>query len=108
MADRRNLSDILYEKMNEELATRKSEIAKKNVEDIINGFIPYEIVYKDDLLVCFEYDHMSLGEADYNFLLSLEKPLDWLYTRWLDSECSYMKFLENFIKNALEQKENKQ
>lgn len=29
MADRRNLSDILYEKMAKELATRKSEIEKK-------------------------------------------------------------------------------
>jgi len=106
MADIRNLSYILYVKMDEELTTRKMEMAKEDVEDIINGFIPYEIVYKDDLLACFEYDCMSLGEADYNFLLSLEKPLDWLYTRWLDSDDSHMELLENFIKNALEQKEN--
>lgn len=96
-----DVSDALYEKMFEELATRKKEMAKESSEDIINGFIPYELVYKEDLLSCFEEDYMNLTDADYDFLFNLEKPLDWLYVQWLDSDDSHMELLETFIENTM-------
>lgn len=96
-----NISEALYKKMSEELATRKKEMAKESSEDIINGFIPYELVYKEDLLSCFEEDYMNLKNADYDFLFSLEKPLEWLYVQWLDSDNSHMELLETFIVNTM-------
>lgn len=102
MIDINELLVSLYDKMDKELTCRKEEMIKESAEDIINGFIPYELVYKKDLLACFEENYVNLTEADYNFLLKLEKPLDWLYIQWLDSDDSHMGILRGFIENTLE------
>ena len=44
---------------------------------------------------------MNLKEADYDFLFNLEKPLEWLYVQWLDSDDSHMELLETFIVNTM-------
>lgn len=102
MFDTNRLSKVLYNKLSDELAYRKKEMMKESPEDIINGFIPYELVYKEDLLSCFI--DMVLTDDEYDFLFNLENPLDWLYVQWLESDDSHMDLLETFIRNTLIQR----
>ena len=46
------------------------------------------------------YGHSGVY-TDYDFLFSLEKPLEWLYVQWLDSDDSHMELLETFIVNTM-------
>lgn len=105
MTNEQVLAVALHEKMERELSAWREDAAKANSEDIINGFIPYELVYKDDLLSLFSMPGLiNIKEADYRFLLNLEQPLDWLYVQWLDSDDSHMELLETFIENTMMQR----
>lgn len=113
MANEHILAPALYEKMERELSDWKEKAKQESSEDIINGFIPYELVYKEDLLSLFslslfsiEMGLIDLEEADYRFLLSLDKPLDWLYIQWLDFDDSHMAMLESFVKTTLAYRRN--
>ena len=93
----------LVNKMMEEFESFKKKCVEQTSEDIVRGFIPYELVYKQDLLSCFDDDSLTerLSDADVSFLYSREKPLDWLYTQWLDSDGSHMDMLRDVIMESL-------
>lgn len=102
MTNEQVLAVALHEKMERELSAWREDAAKANSEDIINGFIPYELVYKDDLLSSFSMPGLiNIKEADYRFLLNLEQPLDWLYVQWLGAEDNHISMLEEFVENTL-------
>ncbi len=108
MANEHILAAALYEKMERELSDWKEKAKQESSEDIINGFIPYELVYKGDLLSLFSVGMglIDLEDADYRFLLSLDRPLDWLYIQWLDYDDSLASMLEDFVKNTLAYRRN--
>lgn len=95
--NREQADNKLYEKMKLELSTFRNSLTKMKASEILSEFRPYELVYKEDLLMCFEYEDLNLSDEDVKFLLRLNEPLDWLYRSWCDSSTSHMSMLINFI-----------
>ena len=97
------MENTLVNKMSEEYDNFKKDCIKQTSEDIVKGFIPYELVYKSDLLSCFEDESLSsaLTDEDIDFLVNLDMPLDWLFTQWLESDGSHMDMLRDVILESL-------
>lgn len=97
--------DLLYEKMLQEFYDYKNSLLKLSPSELIGGFAAYELVYKEDLLLCFEEDDdLLLSEDDVAFLLKMDTPLDWLFKSWCDSGISHMDMLRAFIEEEVHRK----
>ena len=88
----------LYAKLSKEYNDYLDSLKKMPVEDAIQH--AYETVFKEEILICvqnggFSYPHICA-------LLSLESPLDELYSRWLKKDCSQMDYLKECIKERAE------
>lgn len=103
--DREQAEQELYEKMLSELQAFRESLLKLEPADIIGNYNPYELIYKEDLLMCFEDDELCLTDSDVQFLLGMDKPLDWLYQSWCDSSVSHMDMLREFIRNTVQTQE---
>lgn len=102
MANREQAFHMLYEKMDKELQSFRNSLLNLTPEDILSSWRPYELIYKEDLLLWFEEDYdLPLSDSDIEFLLDMDTPLDWLYKSWLDSSMSHMEMLREFITNTV-------
>lgn len=90
-------TDKLMGKMVNEMNDFLNSIRVKTGQQIIEEMISYELIYKEDILMCFEDDELILSYEEINFLLELEQPLDWLYQEWLKFDGSHMEMLRDFI-----------
>ena len=100
--DREQAEEKLYEKMLSELQVFRELLLKLEPAEIIGNFNPYELTYKEDLLMCFEDDELCLSDSDVQFLLGISEPLDWLYQSWCESGVSHMDILRDFIRNTVQ------
>lgn len=98
------VTDKLMGKMVNEMNDFLNSIRIKTGQQIIEEMIPYELTYKEDILMCFEDDELILSYEKINFLLGLERPLDWLYQEWLDFDDSHMGMLRDFITCTLDRR----
>ena len=103
--DRTEAEDLLFEKMVAELSAFRDSLLKLTPAEIIGDTIPYELVYKEDLLICFENDDLNLRDADIQFLLGMDAPLEWLYQSWLDTDGSHMDMIRDFIRTTVQTQE---
>lgn len=92
----------LYEKMLAELASFRESLLAMTPYEILSNYNPYELIYKEDLLMCFEDDELHLDDKDVRFLLNMDKPLDWLYQSWCESSVSHMSILRDFIRDTVQ------
>lgn len=102
-----DIREQLYEKLSAEYDAFIGELKAAPPDKIIES--AYEKVFKEDILMCFEYND-DLSDEKIDALLALESPLDSLYQNWLDTDVSYMDDLRDtihsFVRNeVLEQKE---
>lgn len=97
-----SVEEELYDKMFHELRTFRASMVKLEPTAIIYDYKAYELVYKEDILMCFEDGALHLHDDDIEFLLSMDAPLDWLYQSWCESGVSHMDMLQEFIKNTVE------
>lgn len=97
------LDNMLYEKMQKEydsfLEKIKSEQSLKPNQAIESA---YEIVYKQDILYCFEDNDLSLSYKEKKHLLSKKRPLEFLYQEWLTTDCTHMQMIRDCIKDSTE------
>lgn len=100
--DRESTLDNLYWKMVNELNSFRASLLELTPAEIINDFKAYELIYKEDIVQCFEGDEMYLSDDELVFLFELEAPLDWLYQSWSDSDVSHMELLREFIKGTVQ------
>ena len=100
--DRDKLESELYEKMLAELQSFRASFLAMTPADIIGNYNPYELIYKEDLLMCFEDEELCLTDSDVLLLLGMDKPLDWLYQSWCESSVSHMDMLREFIRNTVQ------
>lgn len=103
--DREIIMEELYEKMLEELNSFRDSLLRKSTSEALSGFNPYELVYKEDFLLCFEDDELDLDEELLLFLNHINNPLDWIYQSWCDSGVSHMDILRDFVRNLNNAKE---
>ena len=96
--------DKLMGKMVNEMNEFTKSVTKMSGQQIIAEMIPYELVYKEDILMCFEDDELILSYEEIDFLLGIEQPLDWLYQEWLDFDDSHMGMLRDFITCTLDKR----
>ena len=93
MIKEEQLDNMLYEKMQKEydsfLEKIKSEQSLKPNQAIESA---YEIVYKQDILYCFEDNDLNLSYKEKKHLLSKKRPLEFLYQEWLTTDwtCSHI------------------
>ena len=62
----------------------------------------YEIVYKQDILYCFEDNDLNLSYKEKKHLLSKKRPLEFLYQEWLTTDCTHMQMIRDCIKDSTE------
>lgn len=105
--DREQAEEDLYKKMLSELHAFRESLLKLEPAEIIGNFNPYELTYKEDLLMCFEDDELCLSDSDVQFLLGMSEPLDWLYQSWCESSVSHMDILRDFIRNTVQMQDTK-
>lgn len=105
--DREQAEEDLYKKMLSELHAFRESLLKLEPAEIISNFNPYELTYKEDLLMCFEDDELCLSDSDVQFLLGMSEPLDWLYQSWCESSVSHMDILRDFIRNTVQMQDTK-
>lgn len=103
--DREQAEQELYKKMLAELNAFRDSLLKLSSSEIISNYNPYELVYKEDILMCFEDDELYLSDENVRVLLEIEKPLDWLYQSWCDSGVSHMDMMREFILNTVQAQE---
>jgi len=102
--DREIAEEELYEKMHSELQDFRESLLKLSPPEIIGNYNPYELIYKEDILMCFEDDDLLLSDSDIKFMLKMQTPLDWLYQSWCESDVSHMDMLRCFIKTTISAK----
>lgn len=89
--------------MTGELKEFISDSYKKSTKEFIEGFGAYELIYKEDILSCFEYGDISISEAEALWLLSeTSSPLDYLYRRWLRADITHMEMLREFLLDEIQ------
>ncbi len=97
----------LYEKLEGEYNKFIDELKALPPDEMVEKC--YEKVMKEDLLLLFNDDDLPYKEA--KALYSLEKPLDSLYSTWLNSDDSYLDMLrdstDTCIQNAVKFMESK-
>ena len=96
--DREKAEQELYELMLAELTSFRKSLLNMTPTDILSNYNPYELIYKEDVLMCFEDDELHLDDKDIRFLLKMDRPLDWLYQSWCESSVSHMSILRDFIR----------
>jgi hypothetical protein len=84
----------LYTKLSAEYDAFVEGLKDKPPKDIIES--SYEKVFKEDILMCFEYDD-NMSDKEIAALLALEFPLDELYRNWLDTDVSHTDDLRDTI-----------
>lgn len=103
MIKEEQLDNMLYEKMQKEydlfLKKIKSEQSVKPNKTIESA---YEIVYKQDILYCFEDDDLNLSYKEKKHLLLKKRPLEFLYQEWLSTDCTHMQMIRDCIKDSTE------
>lgn len=103
MIKEEQLDNMLYEKMQKEydsfLEKIKSEQSLKPNQAIESA---YEIVYKQDILYCFEDNDLNLSYKEKKHLLSKKRPLEFLYQEWLTTDCTHMQMIRDCIKDSTE------
>ena len=101
MLSEEHLDNMLYEKMQKEydlfLEKIKSDQSVKPNQAIESA---YEIVYKQDILYCFEDDDLDLSYKEKKHLLSKRRPLEFLYQEWLTTDCNHMQMIRDCIKDS--------
>lgn len=90
------LQDQLYDKLSGEYAAFIDELKTMPPEKIIES--AYEKVFKEDILMSFEYDEL-LEDDQLAALLAMDYPLDALYRNWLDTDVTYMDDLRDTIES---------
>lgn len=100
--NRESIMDNLYLQMVNELNSFRASLLELTPAEIINDFKAYELIYKEDIVQCFEDDEMYLSDDELVFLSEHEAPLDWLYQSWRDSDVSHMELLREFIKGTVQ------
>ena len=103
--DREQAEQELYERMLAELSTFRDSLLRLSPSEIISNYNPYELVYKEAILMCFEDDELCLSDENVLVLLEMEKPLDWLYQSWCDSGVSHMDMMREFIRDTVQAQE---
>jgi hypothetical protein len=103
--DREQAEQELYERMLAELSTFRDSLLRLSPSEIISNYNPYELVYKEDILMCFEDDELCLSDENVLVLLEKENPLDWLYQSWCDSGISHMDMMREFIHDTVQAQE---
>ena len=101
MFNNQQLDNMLYEKMQKEydsfLEKIKSEQSVKPNQAIESA---YEIVYKQDILYCFEDNDLNLSYKEKKHLLLKKRPLEFLYQQRLTTDCTHMQMIRDCIKNG--------
>ena len=92
----------LYERASAEYAEFIKDLERKTPQEIFD--FAYEIVLKADILCLLESHDMSKKEI--NVLLTLEKPLDSIYTSWMDSDYSHMDMLQQTMDDLIDEQEH--
>lgn len=92
----------LYEMASAEYAEFIKDLEQKTPQEIFD--FAYEIVLKADILCLLESHDMSKKEI--NVLLTLEKPLDSIYTSWMDSDHSHMDMLQQTMDDLIDEQEH--
>lgn len=92
----------LYERAKAEYTGFIENLKRKTPKEIIEA--AYEISTKEDIL-CLLETH-SVDKKDINILLTLEKPLDSIYTEWLDKDCSQMDMLREAMDDLIDVQEH--
>lgn len=87
----------LYEKMEQEFEEFISGLKKMSQEDIVS--FSYEKVMKEDFLILFE-ESVEFSKEATEKLLAMEKPLDYVYRRWLETDYGHMDVLRNFLNST--------
>lgn len=100
--DRDEAESELYDRMLHELQSFRASVIALDPPAIIYGYKAYELMYKEDLLMCFEEDTLDLRDNDVKYLLNMDAPLEWLYQQWCDSGISHMDMLREFIRNTVQ------
>ncbi len=91
----------LIEKVKQEYNDFIQEMKCKPPEVIISS--AYEISTKEDIVS--EIECGNLGEKDIDTLLSMEKPVDTIFIEWMANGLSVMDFIEDTIKDVVEDRE---
>lgn len=102
--DKDDILDELMRKIVNEMNEFVNSITNKTGRQMMEEMIPYELIYKEDIMMSFEYDELDLSKEELVFLLDLECPLEWLYQEWLKYDGSHMDMLREFIKNTLDRR----
>lgn len=89
-----HFGSLLYDKASKEFQKRYDTICDMSGDEAIKN--AYEIVFKSDLLLCFE-DCDFLEIEQVKDLLKLEDPLGSCYMEWLDNDRSHMEDLRDTI-----------
>lgn len=92
----------LYKRASAEYAEFIKDLEQKTPQEIFD--FAYEIVLKADILCLLESHDMSKKEI--NALLTLEKPLDSIYTSWMDSDHSHMDLLQQTMDDLIDEQEH--
>lgn len=97
------LDNLLYEKMQSEYDDFLDNIRFVQGDDPDKGIdSAYEVVYKQDILFCFEDGDNGLSYAEKKMLYSKKYPLDFLYEEWQKTDCTHMQMIRDCIKDSAE------
>ena len=80
----------------------KKIIPEQSVKPNIAIESAYEIVYKQDILYCFEDDDLNLSYKEKKHLMSKKRPLEFIYQEWLATDCTHMQMIRDCIKDSTE------
>ena len=97
MAEKSYATEV-YKKMEQELDQFIAELKIMSPEEVIS--CSYEKVMKEDFLLLFG-ESVELSEEEAVKLLQMEKPLDFVYQKWLGSDSGHMDVLLDFVNGEL-------
>lgn len=92
----------LYERASNEYAEFLENLKGKTPQQIID--VAYEVVMKADILSLLEYH--DLDKKQINILLTMQNPLDCIYTEWQHSDYSYMDMLRDSMNSLIDTQEH--
>lgn len=101
-----SLKELLYEKMSKEYEDFIDELKEKPFEDALE--FAYQLVYKKDILMCFEDTDYNLPDNQVKALLKLKCPLDMVYQGWLKYDDSPMERIRNCIEDFAQRESQRQ
>lgn len=100
MISEEQLDTLLYEKMQSEYDKYIAGFGNMTPSDVASN--AYEVVYKQDILFCFEDGDNGLSYAEKKMLYSKKYPLDFLYEEWQKTDCTHMQMIRDCIKDSVE------